>query len=223
MGAARRAKREPRKTGGSDLIPRILVAIPAIIFAGAIIYYGGWVFAAGVAALAVVCVHELTVMFERARPVRLAAMIGVLGLVVAGTAGDETQVMLAFMATVPLTFALAVASPHRERITASISVTMLILVWIGLGVAHAALLRGLDHGGALVLLVLLGTFVGDTFAYFGGRASRPAQARADGSRPTRPSRAWCAGSCVGTLAVWYLGLSYRDEHWFTGSTACCSG
>ena len=49
MGGARRAKREPRKTGGSDLIPRILVAIPAIAFAAAIIYYGGWVFAVGIA------------------------------------------------------------------------------------------------------------------------------------------------------------------------------
>ena len=59
--------------------------------------------------------------------------------------------------------------PQRERVSASISVTMLIIVWIGLGVAHAAMLRGLDHGGALVVMVLLGTFVGDTFAYFGGR------------------------------------------------------
>src|SRR4051794_38908165 len=169
MGGARRAKREPRKTGGSDLIPRILVAIPAIAFAAAIIYYGGWVFAVGIAALAVVCVHELSVMFVRARPVRLAAMIGVLGLVVAGTAGGATQVLLALVATVPLTFLLGIALPNRERITASFSVTIFIVVWIGMGVAHAALLRGLDHGGALVFMVLLGTFLGDTFAYFGGR------------------------------------------------------
>ena len=83
--------REPRKKGTSDLIPRILVAIPAIAFAVVIIWQGGWVFAAGIGALAVVCVHELSVMFERARPVRLAAMIGVLGLAVAGTAGDERR------------------------------------------------------------------------------------------------------------------------------------
>ena len=47
MGAARPA-REPRKKGASDLLPRILVAIPAIAFAVVIIYYGGWVFAAGI-------------------------------------------------------------------------------------------------------------------------------------------------------------------------------
>ena len=77
--------------------------------------------------------------------------------------------MLALVATLPLTFFLASRCRTRERITASISVTMLMIVWIGLGVAHAALLRGLDHGGALVVMVLLGTFFGDTFAYFGGR------------------------------------------------------
>src|SRR4029078_13054384 len=107
---------------------------------------------------------------ESALPVRLAAMLGVLGRVVAGTAGDERQVLLALVLTVPLTFLLAVMMPVRERVTASMSATMLIIVWIGLGVAHAALLRGLDHGGALVVMILLGTFVGDTFAYFGGRA-----------------------------------------------------
>ena len=207
--------RPRRRRGGSDLIPRILVAIPAIAFAAAIIYYGGWVFAVGIAALAVVCVHELTVMFVRARPVRLAAMIGVLGLVVAGTMGDDTQVMMAFMATVPLTFALAVASPHRERITASISVTMLILVYIGLGVAHAALLRGLDHGGALVFLVLLGTFVGDTGAYFGGRflGRRKLAPRIS---PNKTVEGLLCGIVLGTLVVWYMGLSYRDENWFDG-------
>ena len=63
-----------------------------------IIWQGEWVFAAGIGALAVVCVHELSVMFERARPVRLAAMLAVIGLVVAGTVGDETQVMLALVA-----------------------------------------------------------------------------------------------------------------------------
>ena len=94
MATARRREREPRKKGTSDLIPRILVAIPAVAFAVLIIWQGEWVFAAGIGALALVCVHELSVMFERARPVRLAAMIAVVALVVAGTLGDERQVLV---------------------------------------------------------------------------------------------------------------------------------
>ena len=86
--------RRPRR-GTSDLLNRVLVAIPAVAFAVLIIWQGEWVFAAGIAALGVICVHELTVMLERARPVRLAAMLGVVGLTVAGTAGDERQVLMA--------------------------------------------------------------------------------------------------------------------------------
>lgn len=206
----------------SDVINRVLVAIPAIAFAVLIIWQGEWVFAAGIGALAVVCVHELTVMLKRARPVRLAAMLGVLGMVVAGTAGDERQVMLVLVATVPLTFFLAIALPERERITASISATMLIIVWIGIGVAHAALLRGLEHGGALIVLILLGTFVGDTFAYFGGRAFGRHKL-APTISPNKTIEGLVCGIVVGTLVVWYWGLSYSDENWISGLDALILG
>jgi phosphatidate cytidylyltransferase len=220
MGSARgrrgaAAAPGPRKSGASDLIPRIIVAIPAIAFAAVIIWQGGWVFAAGIGALAVICVHELSVMFVRARPVRLAAMIGVVGLTAAGTIGDERTVLMVFTATLPLTFFLAVAMPQRERITASISVTVLMIFWIGLGVAHAALLRGLDHGGSLVLMVLLGTFFGDSFAYFGGRLL----GRHKMSPVISPNKTWeglACGVVLGTLVVWYTAKTYAGDGWISG-------
>ncbi|MBE2315113.1 phosphatidate cytidylyltransferase [Solirubrobacter sp. CPCC 204708] len=205
----------------SDLLNRVLVAVPAVAFAVLIIWQGEWVFAAGIGALAVICVHELTVMIERARPVRLAAMLGVLGLVVAGTAGDERQVLLALAATVPLTFFLACLMPQRERITASISATMLIIVWIGLGVAHAAMLRGLDHGGALVVMILLGTFVGDTFAYFGGRAFGRHKL-APTISPNKTVEGLACGIVVGTLIVWYWSRTY-DGDWISGTDGLILG
>ena len=69
----------------------------------------------------------------------------------------------------PLTFVVTVNQPGGGG-APGISVTMLGLAWIGLALAHAVLLRDLDHGGGLVFAVLLGTFVGDTGAYLGGRA-----------------------------------------------------
>ncbi len=215
MPVPRRGANDPRKPrkGTSDLLARVLVAIPAVAFAVLIIWQGEWVFAAGIAALGVICVHELTVMLERARPVRLAAMLGVIGLTVAGTAGDERQVLLALVVTVPLTFFLAIAAPQRERITASMSVTIFIIAWIVLGVAHAAMLRGLEHGGALVVLVLLGTFVGDTFAYFGGRAFGRHKL-APTISPNKTVEGLACGILVGTLAVWYWSRTY--EGWISG-------
>ena len=50
--AGRGARARAAQEGASDLLPRILVAIPAIAFAVVIIWQGGWVFAAGIGALA---------------------------------------------------------------------------------------------------------------------------------------------------------------------------
>ena len=58
--------------------------------------------------------------------------------------------------------------------------------------AHAVLLRQLPHGNGVLIDVLLGTFIGDTAAYIGGRlfGRRPLARR---SPRTRPSRACSAG------------------------------
>jgi phosphatidate cytidylyltransferase len=109
--------------------------------------------------------------------------------------------------------------PHRERVTASIAATLLIIVWIGLGVAFAALLRGLDHGGALVVMVLLGTFVGDTFAYLGGRLL----GRRRLAPVISPNKTWeglGVGIVVAVAAVWFAGL-YQD--WLSGTDALLLG
>ena len=163
-------------------------------------------------------------MLARARPVRLAAMIGVLGLVVAGTAGDETQVLLALVATVP-----ADVPPRRSRCRSasasrrSLSVTIFIIVWIGMGVAHAALLRGLDHGGALRVP---GPARARSWATPAPTSAGGCSAAASSPRVISPNKTvegLLCGIVVGTLVVWYSGSPYRDEDWIsTASTACCS-
>jgi phosphatidate cytidylyltransferase len=223
--ARRRAQPPPPRRrqsgGGSDLGSRILVAIPAIAFAIAIVYFGGTVFALGALALGLVCLHELFEMLDRMRPVRLAGFLGIGGLVLAAAVGDERDVLLALVAFRPVMFALALAGPVRERITLSIAATVLGVYWIGLGLAHAVLLRGLEHGGALVFLVLLGTFVGDTGAYLGGRAfgTRRLAPRVS------PNKTWEGlgiGVAVGVFAVWYASRTY-DGNWITGTEGLLLG
>jgi phosphatidate cytidylyltransferase len=176
----RRTQRARRRNEGSDLGQRILAAIPASGFAVGIIVLGGWWFAAGAGLLGLICLHELFRMYERVHPVRLAAFAGLIGLVVAAELGDVSHVLLALAASFPLVFLLALAMPARPgpSVTASISITFLGLFWIGLAIAHAILLMRLPNGDGVLVEILVGTFLGDTGAYLGGRLI--------GTRPLAP-------------------------------------
>ncbi len=221
MGARARPPAR-RRGGGSDLVPRLLAAIPAAAFAIFIVQQGGLVFAGGVLALGLVCLHELFTMYARVRPIRLAAFLGLIGLVAAAIFGGERQVLLAAVAFFPLMFLLALVTPPRDSgptLTASMSITSLGLFWIGLAVAHAVLLRELDHGGGLVVAVLLGTFIGDTAAYLGGRliGTRKLAPRVS---PNKTVEGLAIGVLIGTFTVWWYGLS---SDWMGGEKGILLG
>jgi phosphatidate cytidylyltransferase len=207
-----------RRGGGSDLGARILVAIPALAVALTMVALGGTVFAVGVGVLGLICLHELFSMFERARPARLAGFAGFIGLLVAASLGDRETILLAFLACIPLVFIVTVNQAGGGGAPA-ISVTLLGLAWIGLALAHAVLLRDLPHGGGLVFAVLLGTFVGDTGAYLGGRAfgRRPL---APTISPNKTVEGLAIGVVIATAAVWWAGLS---QEWFGGTKGAIMG
>ncbi|QEC49114.1 hypothetical protein FSW04_17045 [Baekduia soli] len=213
-GGARRA----RGGSGSDLGARIRVAIPALLIALAMVALGDWIFVAGVAVLGAFCLHELFSMFERARPARLAGLLGLGGLLLAAHLGDRHTVLLVFVACLPLVFVVAV-NQRGGAGAPGISVTILGLAWIGLAFAHAVLLRDLQHGGALVFAVLLGTFVGDTGAYLGGRAfgRRPL---APTISPNKTIEGLLIGLAMATGAVWWAGLS---QEWLGGTKGAILG
>jgi phosphatidate cytidylyltransferase len=219
--STRARPRRRRARGGSDLGLRILVAIPAAAYAIFIITSGGWVFAIGILLLGLVCLHELFRMYETVRPVRLAAFLALAGLAVAAEQGGERQVLLALVSFFPVMFLLGLAVPRETgpSLTAAMSLTTFGVVWVGMAIAHAILLRGLEHGGGLVVAVLLGTFLGDTGAYLGGRllGTRRLAPRIS------PNKTWeglIAGIAVGTFVVWWYGLS---SEWMGGQKGAILG
>jgi phosphatidate cytidylyltransferase len=204
-----RSRRRPRR-GASDLPARLLVALPAIAFAVFIVAMGGWIFAASAFALGAVCLHELFRMYEGLRPVKLAGFLGLAGLAVAALLGDERQVLLATAAIFPVLFLLALAMRPREGATPTdgMAITLFGTVWVGLAIAHAILLRDLPHGDGILIDVLVGTFVGDTAAYFGGRmfGTRKLAPRIS---PNKTVEGLLCGILAAVLATWAAGL-YQD-------------
>jgi phosphatidate cytidylyltransferase len=159
-------------------------------------------------------------MTERVRPVKLAGFLGLAGLVLCAHFGDQFQIVLALALSVLVTFLLSLLRPGRENVSWAIAATLLGVVWIGLALAHAVLLRDLPHGGAIVVDVLIGTFIGDTCAYFGGRAwgRRPL---APLISPNKTLEGLLCGIAGGTFAFWLFAFAYQD--WFPGGKALLIG
>jgi phosphatidate cytidylyltransferase len=214
----RRTTRAARRNSGSDLLGRIAVAVPAIVFAIVIVAAGGLVFTVALIALGIVCLHELFQMFGRARPARLAGFLGLIGLLLAAYYGDQEQVLLALVCTIPLVFVVSVNQAGGGG-AASVAVTVLGLVWIGVALAHAVLLRELPHGDGIVIDVLVGTFVGDTGAYLGGRSLGRAKL-APRISPNKTIEGLAIGVVAAVAAVWFAGL-YQD--WLSGQDALLLG
>ena len=206
-----------RRAPRSDLTARIIAAIPAIIFAIVIVYEGGLVFTIGIALLGLACLHELFTLFARAHPSRLAGSIGLVAMLVAAHYAGRGGLLAALVGSVPLAFGLILLQPRGGA--PGLSVTFMGLAWIGLAFGHAVLLRDLPHGDAILVDVLVGTFLGDTGAYLGGRAVGRRKL-APSISPNKTVEGLLIGLVVGTAAVWFAGL-YQD--WLSGTDAILLG
>jgi phosphatidate cytidylyltransferase len=213
----RPARRAPRRRERSELGARIFTAVPAIAVALFLVIEGGVIFTFGLFVLGCICLHELYAMYDRARPVRLAGFVALAGLLVAAQYGDQFQVLLVLVAALPLIFALNLLQPRPT--VGGLSVTLLGIYWIGLALAHAVLLRGLPHGLGIVLDVLVGTFLGDTGAYFGGKlfGKRPL---APIISPNKTVEGLLIGMVCTVAGVWIAG---RYQEWLPGTHALVLG
>ncbi|MBF6620622.1 MAG: phosphatidate cytidylyltransferase [Patulibacter sp.] len=210
--------RSTSERSGSDLGARVLVAIPAAILAVFLVAQGGPIFVAAIAIFGAIGVWELSRMFAKARPSLVAGTIGVLALIVLAAVEGREAMLTALAAMIPIVF-LSVALARPRGGMPGVAVTLLGITWIGIALGHAVLLRETDHGGGIVLNVLIGTFVGDTGAYLGGRmfGNRKLAPRIS---PNKTVEGLLIGMVTAVAAVWFAGL-YQD--WFSGTDALLLG
>ncbi|HEX7293375.1 MAG TPA: phosphatidate cytidylyltransferase [Solirubrobacterales bacterium] len=216
------APRPPRRRSRlrGETAKRILFALPWIAFAIAIIVAGGPAFALAMVVIGALCMREYFAMTESLRPIQLAAYLTIAGLIAAAYFGTAFNVLLVLAASFPLLFAFGADRKHRDGITMSMGVTLLGIVWIGVPLVHAVLLRELpDHGAALLVDVLVGTFAADTGAYATGRMFG-AHKIAPSLSPNKTLEGLIGGFLIGTMGLWFAGL-YQD--WLSGVDALILG
>jgi phosphatidate cytidylyltransferase len=226
--SSRRPPSASRRSGGrgerperrsSDLLARILIAVPAAVVAIVFVDLGGTAWALFMIAISWVCLHELYRMLPRWRPAPAVGFAAAAGMVLAARFGSERGVMEVAVAAIPVAFLVVVARGGGGTPTVSIAGTLLGVYWLGLAFAHAMLLRRLDHGGGILIDILVGTFLGDTAAYLGVRLF--------GRRPLAPQispkKTWeglFCGMLIAILSVFIAGL---NQTWLTQGDALLLG
>jgi len=218
--AGARADRDPRTrrdSPRSELLGRVLVAVPAIAYAILIIALGEYWFALGILPLAIIALGELFDLYADAEPVRLAGFIAVVALILAASFGDGFHVLLVLLAFFPVLFAVTLA--QQKAGTLGMAITVFGVVWIGVTLAHGVLLRDLPHGGGIIVDILVGTFIGDSGAYIGGRWFGRRKL-APAVSPNKTVEGLAIGMVTALLATWLAGL-YQD--WLSGTDAFLLG
>ncbi|MGA9857483.1 MAG: phosphatidate cytidylyltransferase, partial [Solirubrobacteraceae bacterium] len=215
--ARARAERTPRRR--SDLLARVLVAVPAAIVAITFVSIGGTGWAVFMLLISWVCLHELYRLLARWRPAPVVGFASAAAMVLAAQFGTQSDVLEIAMATLPVLFLVVVARGQSGMATVSIAGTLLGVFWLGLAFAHAVLLRKLDHGGGVLIDILIGTFLGDTGAYIGGRLF--------GRRPLAPTisphktvEGLFCGMLIAIVSVFIAGLG---QAWLTRGDALLLG
>jgi phosphatidate cytidylyltransferase len=210
----------PRERTSSDFLQRVIVGVPAAAVAIVLIYLSPETFAVTALVLGGAALGELWGMYERVHPVKLAGFLAVAGYVAAAHFGGEHQVLLVTVLAFPVMFLLGLAQPGGgPAMTARMSLTIFGITWIGLAVAHAVLLRELPHGADIIIDVLIGTFIGDSGAYLGGRAVGRRKL-APAISPNKTVEGLAIGMVTAVLSVWAAGL-YQD--WLSHGQALLLG
>ena len=179
---------------------RILISAAGIPLVLWLVYLGGWPMFGLAAVATLVALHELYWMTRTLRPIVLAGYLGALAALLGATLGGAEWALSGLLSTLLIAFVI-----KGGLSTVSVSVTLLGVAWIGLGLAHALLLRDIDEHGVLAMYtVLLAVWAGDAAAYFVGRLF----GRHKLAPTVSPGKSWeglIAGT-VATVAVTFIAV-----------------
>ncbi len=148
---------------------RLLVAAIGLPIGLAAIILGGY-FMLGLAVLVtLIGLHEYYTILRPYRPNLLVGYASGLGVVVGVFYFGNEGLLIGLAALMILTFFWSLFGELGAHLVGRLAMTAFGVIWIAGGFAYVLLLRSLEHGMALAILLLACTILNDTFAYFVGR------------------------------------------------------
>jgi phosphatidate cytidylyltransferase len=195
------------------------VGVPAAVVAIVFIDLGGIWFALLMIAAGLACLHELYRMLGRWRPAPLVGFAALVGMVLAARFGTQRDVLEVAVATLPVAFLVVLGRGQKKGATVAIAGTLLGVYWVGIAFAHAELLRQLHHGDGVIIDVGVGTFLGDTAAYVGGRMFGR-RALAPTISPNKTFEGLVCGMLIAVVSIFVAGLY---QTWLTQGDALLLG
>jgi phosphatidate cytidylyltransferase len=184
---------------------RIITGVVLAVLAVVVVLHGGLIFFFLMLVLALLGLNEFYRLTRMYRPLPLAGFLGVALMASMAWFYSPVAVFGAVCAGVLFTALLGLLSGPKPGVTVRMAVTLLGMLYVGLGFSAVMLMRQLEVGDAAVLTVVFGTWAGDTMAYFTGKFF--------GSTPMAPvlspKKTWegFAGGAISTvLLVVFIGL-----------------
>jgi phosphatidate cytidylyltransferase len=149
---------------------RVLVAMVGLPIGLAAVILGGYFFFGLVVLVTILGLHEYYTILRPYRPNLLVGYLAGLAVVAGAFFLDERGILVGLAALVVLTFFWSLFGQLGAHLVGRMAITGFGTLWIAVGFAYLLMLRGLEHGLALTILVMACTMLSDTFAYFVGRA-----------------------------------------------------
>jgi phosphatidate cytidylyltransferase len=214
MGGGIDASADAERGALAGLSSRLIIAVPGVILAIAVVALGGIAFALVLAVIAALGLYEFYSLTAAGRPLRWAGYLGALSLIALAWAMNDPEhgILLGLGLSLLLVAVAGLILPRRDEITARMAMTLLGVVYLGLPLALLVIMRDLPDGAGAVVNVLVGVWVFDTASYVGGRmwGRRPI---APLTSPKKTVEGAVVGLVAATFAVWVAGL-YMD--WIGG-------
>ncbi len=149
---------------------RVAVAVVALPLGLAAVILGGYFLFGLAIVLTAFGLHEYYTIVRPYRPNLLVGYVSGLGMVVGAYFLGNEGLLIGLAVLMVLTFFWSLFGDLGAHFVGRMAMTAFGVLWVGIGFSYVLLVRDLEHGMALTIMILACTIMADTLAFFVGKA-----------------------------------------------------